>query len=419
MPLAHLPRSFHIDVRARSRLWRFPVVVALITLTMLLAACEEEEHRAVSPGVAKSLATAVAQNGPIDGTTPDAGHALDSDLEMVLLPDSDRIYFPFGGDLWEMPAVGDPDTVIESREIAGYSASATGNVLAALFSERRGDDDVLQVEMLRPDGTPMLTMDQLGLSDDLQGTMIIESLALSPTGDRLAVTDRDGGMHVAGLDGLHQLIDPSLNRQPGQMRWSSDGSLVAFLDPWLPGEASALYVIVVETGQRQVLVQRGDDGAGVVRSSWIPGTSLIVYTKESRSTIRHGGDVFLVDAMTGEQRLLLSAGQFAPVAGVVDFTVAPTGDKMVFTVFTPGDPVPGFDGLYLLDFRSGELDDIAVERGHIVTDVWWLGDSVLYRAIDEARTSLPGAYTGQEQFWLVEYSPATGRQDVRFAFADD
>jgi hypothetical protein len=211
------------------------------------------------------------------------------------------------------------------------------------------------------------------------------------------------------LDGeVVQLLEPNPDQNPGRLEWSSDGQFIAYLDPWLPSEPSSLYVMQPESGIRQVLVRSSEDGHGVTRAQWIPGTSSIVFAKTSSSTIAVGGDLFLIDAMSGEQQLLVPAGQFAPVAGAVDIAVSPGGDKVALTVFVPGAERPQFAGVWIVGLVSEEMTHVPVDVGDSVTDLWWLGDNLLLRAIENPRSKLPGLYTGLEEFTLLEYDLETG-----------
>jgi hypothetical protein len=387
-------------------------------LLVPLTACEEDQ-RAVPPGAVRDVSTPVA-NDSEGASNEDAAFTglVAGEFSAQILPQAERAYFAIGGDLWQLPQTGQPQSVAENLTIASYSASATGDELALLSIDREDDtaEEQTRLTLLDPDGESLFELEDLEPDVDLEQMSPIESIALSPSGDELAMTHRNGAMTLATVDrGVRQLLPPSLDARPGRISWSADGAFITFLDPWMPDEPSALYVIVPEEDSVQRLVAPTPDGRGVVRAKWIPGTPYIVMIKSSDSTIRHGGDLFLIDAETGRQELLMSSGEIAPVAGVVDVAPSPDGTWLAATGFVPGDEYPGFAGLWVINLQSGLRMEIELEDRASVTDLWWLGEDLLIRTIDEPRTSLPGTYTGREDFRLLEIDPDTGRSTQRYA----
>lgn len=395
-----------------TRRFRLAIAVLVTTMAFVLAACDEEEHRAVAPGSVSNLATATSSDDGQD-LTEEPGSLIDpleNGVSGIELPRAHRVYFTYGGDIWQAPIDSDPSPVITERSVAGFSPSATGHRLAVLGLERNDDDEDRSVlSLVLPSGSPILDLSEFEQAERLEGMSPVESIALTPAGTSLAMTHRNGALTVASLDGqVQQFIHPEERRRPGNLQWSSDGQILAFLDPWLPNEPSGLYVLVPETAVRQVLIGVSEKGHGVEAAKWVPGTSYLVYTKSSGSTIPHGGDVFVVNALTGERELLLSSNEIAPVAGAVDLAVSPDGETVALTAFVPGDEHPEFAGLWTVNLSTGDRERVPVDRGYTVTDIWWLGENLLYRTVDEPRTRLPGAYTGLEEFQLVEYDPDTG-----------
>lgn len=411
--------AFDVGQGRSTRRSRLVVAVLLTTLAFAITACDEEEHRAIAPGPVRDLSTAPANN--VERSQTEEPQTLFDPLKDgvsgIDLPRADRVYFTNGGDIWQAPIDQEPAAVITDSNVAGFSPSATGHRLAVLGLERDEDDDEERsvLSLVLPSGSPIFDLSEVEGAEQLDDVSPIESIALTPSGNTLAMTHRNGALTIASLDGqVQQLIHPNEERRPGDLHWSSDGHLIAFLDPWLPNEPSGLYVLVPETGVRQVLVGVSEKGHGVEAATWIPGTSYLVYTKSSGSTISHGGDMFVVNALTGERQLLLSSGEIAPVAGVVDLAVSPDGEVVALTTFVPGDERPEFAGLWTVDLSTGDRLRVPVNRGQSVTDIWWLGENLLYRAVAEPRTRLPGVYTGVEDFELVEYDPDSGVTRERF-----
>ena len=393
--------------------WLLPAMLAAV---VLLSGCEDDPG-APPPGAFDQMATAAASD-PEELDDEPVGFTGLGDFEFSdsPLPAAERIYFAYGNDLWQISPDSAPSTVAEDLTVAGYSSSASGDRLAVLNLDRDDDgEELIDLTVFTPEGQVLFGLD--GVDDDVDTTemMLLESVAMNPDGDAMAVTHRNGAMTLLTLDGsARQLMQPSIDHRPGRLTWSSDGQFLAYLDPWMPNESSSLYVHVPARDIRQALVHPTSDGQGVVRARWIPGTPFIVMVKSSGSTISHGGDLFLVDAETGRQELLMSSGAIAPVAGIVDIAPSPDGQWLAATGFVPGDEYPGFAGLWMTNLRSGLQSEIAIESGQFVTDLWWLGDALLVRTIADPQTSLPGTYTGRESFRLLEVDPESGQVTERY-----
>jgi hypothetical protein len=408
---------FGCDTKAHT-LMNFGACVLFASACFLLAACEEEPG-AVPPSSVRDVATFVA--GADDAAADSDGETGireigDFHFSRDTLPAADRVYFIYGDDLWEIEGDGDTGIVAEDLTIVSYSASATGDRLAILFLERdESGRDQPEITILEPDGEVMVSLSEFDGEFDLSKMSPIQSIAMNPAGESLALTHQNGAVTLVTLEGeIKQLLQPSIEHQPGRLAWSMDGQFIAYLDPWMPDETSSLFVMVPGRDIQHALVHATSDGEGVVRARWIPGSSYIAVIRSSGSTISHGGDLFLVDVETGNQELLMSSGEIAPVAGLVDIAPSPDGEWLAATAFVPGDVYPRFAGLWMIDLQRGMNSEIETVRNGVVTDLWWLGDDLLVRTVDEPRTSLPGTYTGREEFRLLEIDPVSGRVSERY-----
>lgn len=405
-----------------SRIWRVRSgsVLVLAVLALVLASCDEPPQRAVPPGAVRDTVTATPTVAPsVDPAA--SGTLIERPVLERELPPAEQIFFTQGGDVWRAPVDDEPEPVTEGESVADFSASAIGDRVAILSVER---DVLTGAERAQPsirlaDGGTVFELADDENAIDLEDLSPIESIALTPSGDALAMTHQNGAVSLVTLAGnVEQLLDPGEGQQPGELSWSSDGRFLTYLDPWMPNEPSALYLLMPEQGTHQLLAEPGGEGYGVTQASWVPGTSQIIYVKASGSTIPHGGDVFLFDATSGEQRLLLSSSAIAPVGGAVDLAVSPDGRTAALTGFAPGDEYPSFVGMWLLDLPGGEWEELELQPEGVVSDLWWLGDDLLLRTIDEPRTRLPGTYTGQETFSLLSYDPESGELDERYTYDD-
>ncbi|MEX2426388.1 MAG: hypothetical protein WD401_06455 [Thermomicrobiaceae bacterium] len=375
------------------------------------------------PSAAQRFSTPVPgdSNGEADVETGFTG-LVSGAFTTETLPAAERIYYPDGGDLWQISETGAPELVTGTRTIASFSSSANGHRLAVLTVEPGEDSGQEQsrLSVVGSDGEVLFDPDDMEAGVRLEDSSPVESVSMSPSGDVLSVTHQSGAMTLLTLDGdSDQLMPPSLEHRPGRISWSADEQFIAFLDPWLPDEPSSLRVMVLGEDEVQTVVEPSPDGHGVVRAKWIPGTPYLVVIRESGSTISHGGNLFLIDIDTGRQELLMSSGEIAPVAGIVDVVPSPDGEWLAATGYVPGDEYPEFAGLWLINLESGLRISVALENDFSVTDMWWLDDQLLVRVIDDPRTSLPGTYTGREDFALLEIDPATGGSSERYSRIDD
>jgi WD40 repeat protein len=414
-----MERAIACDRYAQVSWWWLRRIITgalLLTGALALSGCEDDPGAPPRPGAVSQMATAVA-DPPDDEASAEFEGLGDFEFPSAPLPPADYMYFSYGRDVWQLSVSGEPEQVTDDLAVHGFSSNAQGDRLAVLSSGNEGPgNDEISVTVIDAQGSEVFELSDLvedGIATTLQS---IDSVSMSPSGDRFATTQTDGGMSLITLDGeLQSLLQPSIDHRPWRLAWSSDGQFLAYLDPWMTGSPSSLVVHVPARDIRQPLVRPGSDDHGVIRARWVPGTPYIVMVRESGSTIPGGGDLFLVDAETGRQELIMSSGAIAPVAGVVDIASSPDGTWLAATGYVPGEDHPGFAGLWLINFNSGLQSEIEINSGEHVTDLWWLGEALIVRTISEPQTSLPGTYTGRESFRLLEIDPESGDVSERYA----
>jgi hypothetical protein len=413
-------RNTRCDIRAHlaGRLG-IRTVPLLVLLCLILSACLDDPG-APPPGAFTSQPTATPDPMTASEHTGEFGGLGDFEFSTDPLPAAEQIYFSFGTDIWRLNTNGDPEPVVRDLQIAGFSTSARGDYIAVMHLDRDDDDDeTIDVSVFDEDGGAVFTLDAVASEYDVRAIGDIEAVAISPSGASLALTFQNGAMSLVTLDGeVRQLLQPSNDMRPGRLAWSSDGQFLTYLDPWMPNQPSGLFVLVPARDLREPLADAGEDQQGILRARWVPGTPYVVFVKSSGSTIAHGGDMFMVNAETGRQELLMSAGEIAPVSGVVDIAPSHDGEWLASTGFVPGDDHPAFAGLWLTNLQSGLRTEIDLDSDALVTDLWWLGDRLVVRSIDEPQTSLPGTYTGRESFQLLEIDPESGAVNELFADSD-
>jgi hypothetical protein len=405
-------------------LWALGTALVLLSSGLILSGCEEEPG-AVPPASVERVATFVADPDEQDDPDQDGISGIedvgDFDFSEVTLPNARFVFFMHGDELWRIGQNSEPEVLLDDLMIGGFSASSRGDRVAILHFER--DDAGAEhglVSIVDSRGEAVIDATEASEAFDLSQLSPIQTLAMRPDGEALALTHQNGAMTLVELDGsAHELLPASIEHQPGRISWSSDGQFLAYLDPWMPDEPSSLYVTIPGRDIRLSLMDASTDEDGIVRARWIPGTTFVVAVRSTGSTIAHGGDLFLIDAETGRRELLMSSGTIAPVAGLADIEPSPDGQWLAATGFVPGENYPAFAGLWLIDLESGHRIEIELEGTGSVTDLWWLGEDLLIRMIDTPQTSLPGTYTGREPFRLVEIDPSTGSTTERYPVTDD
>lgn len=388
--------------------WRW-LAIALLVPALLAGCTDLDEPPVVPPTLPASPGASLLPRTPTATPEPTISAPVVSPL-----PSPQRIYFTHGGDLWQLPLDNLAAPVISGSNLLAFAPSPDGERVAVALQENTGEPGQRAEEfaIVNADSTVAL---QLSTPDDaFSDPEGVQAIAWSPNGEALALAAQDGALAIVGTDGSVQLLlPPHAESAPGALQWSPDGQTLSYLDPLRPGEATALSTVSVVDGERRLLVE-GSEQAAVHAAVWLPGRHQIAYVLGSPSRVENGGDLFAISPDEGTPMLLVSAGNFAPVAGVVAVAASQSGRYLAFTVFVPGPERPDFQSLWVMELSTREMTEVPVARGQSVTDLWWAGEQLIYRQIDESQVVVPAAYTGTEPFALVQYDPATGASDERY-----
>ncbi|HET7035534.1 MAG TPA: hypothetical protein VFI42_07630 [Thermomicrobiaceae bacterium] len=392
----------------RNRAERSCLLALILALLLCLPACVDDlDQNAIEPGqelTPTPTVAAVASPRPLPHAAP------------VSLPARRRIYFTQRGDLWQLPVDSAAAPVVRDKRILAFAPSPDASQVAVVF---QGDTGAEEFAVVRDDSSVALHLplvDQAGTP--IAGAAGVNALAWSPRGDSIALARDDGSISIVGIDGTVRRLAPAhAGGHPGALAWSPDGQSLLYLDPALRAKAASLYAVPLSGGAPRALAESGGGERPVLAAAWLDAASL-VYAQSKPGDIPHGGDLFQVDLAGGRPALLVSSGQFAPVAGVMALAVSENSRWLAFTVFVPGDDQPRFQGLWLLDLSTNRLRQIPTASGAAVTDLWWAAGVLLYRAVDEASSTVAGVYTGTEAFALYQYDPATNAPVERYRFRE-
>ena len=371
-------------------------VVALLAL--LLVGCVDTDQSAIAPGVADSGAS-------IPDAAVSATPVVRPDVALTLnqAPEARRIYFLRGGDLWQLPVDNLAAPVVTGQDILAYSPAPDGERVVVVSQQQpAGGSGGEQIALVRADSTVELRVAAGSLPGDQQP---IVSVAWAPHAKSVAVARADGGIEIVNADGTARELVPSGTPNPGDLAWSPDGRTLAWMAPISADKATGLFTVAVAGGQPRQVVAAADASTAVVAATWLPGRGTLAFVRRNAGVA--GGDVFEVSDTGGGSSVLISAGQFAPVAGIVHLAASPDGRYLAATVFVPGSDRPQFQSLRLVDLTTNTVTEMPTAPGEVVTDVWFASGQLIFRAIDESHATATGTYTGTEPFGLYQVDLAT------------
>jgi hypothetical protein len=338
-------------------------------------------------------------------------------------PAPERIYFEVGTDLWQYPPGGPATQVTRDLRIGPYAPSPDGQRVAIVAYSTRGTEQLAEVRIIGPSGVANQT-----ISEPVSTPPAIVDLAWSWDGAAIAAAYDDGTIEIVPVPGNTGATGPFASELPDE---PAAGRIVTDLT-WAPTGAGLAYIAYQGRGPRSLLIAPRDgtafpvvDGDGAQSRSvrafaWLPGRGRIAYVDDVSTSASAPGSIFTIAPDRSARELLLSSGRFAPVAGIVDLSASPDGQKLALSVFTPdaGGRL-SFHSLWLLTIDTGELARVPVGIAYRVTDLWWLSTGLVWRGVERsAPTTGDGStYTGSEPFVLGLFDPATGQTTIVFQTA--
>lgn len=394
-----------------NRIRRFWCRLALLTALWLPVGCADVEQ-AAQPG-SDLLATAAAISPQGTPATPVASPLGLPTAVVLQVASARRVFFTRGGDLWQLPPEGSATPIITGRNLLAFAASPDGERVAVVSEADIGVGGQANEEfaVVAADGTPVLRtlIPSVGSARET-----VRSIAWTADGRAVAMARADGSITLVGDDGtMRLLVPPQPGHAPGALAWSPSGRTLAYLDPTGASAPASLHAVSIEGGADRVLV-RGSARGAVLAAAWLPDGGSLAFVLSTTGMVEGSGDIFTIDPDGGAPTLLVSASQFAPVAGVAGLAVSPSGQYLAFTVAVPGPEHAAFQSLRLLDRASGKVVEVPVRRDQTVVDLWWVGNQLVYRTIEDANVVVPGVYSGTEPFILLQFDPSTGEIQQRY-----
>ncbi len=325
------------------------------------------------------------------------------------LPDS--LFFTSGDVLWSLTPGRDPIAVLDADLIGPWAQTVDATRAAVTVYSTEGGSSSEAVILVDPLGGQSAPIWGPVAQPGSPGNPRIIEVRWSWYGDVLLLLRED--RTVLALD-PNQDADQQPRTEP----------LVA-----LPGGASDLQSLpsgagwsYLVDGQLQVLPISNEPmtpeapfSSDVDTYRWLPGTARVLAVPASAGASGPRGSILAADARGTSIDLLLSAGQFGPSAQVALLAAAPDGQRLAFIVVAPDDRGHiRFASLWSLHLTSGRLQQLRVESGYRVTDLWWTTEGIVWRGVDRAASALQGelVYAGIEPFVLGLADPMTGASTI-------
>ena len=203
----------------------------------------------------------------------------------------------------------------------------------------------------------------------------------SPAADRLLLTTVGGGVLEIPLVGEPTvLLAPSLVPFPIEARWNPAGVVVAVVARDETDGPARLYVAKprgAATDLVAVAPAGRDPGRSVVSAAWVDPGDTLVYLEGITGS--NGQDLFAVQPSGAGRRLLATAGQIAPAAGVTAVRPSPGGMAVAFTIHEPDAEGPGFNTLWVQAVGSETLVEVPLVVGERLASFGWTASGLVWQ----------------------------------------
>lgn len=404
----------------------YPRCLLFATLVALCIGCAgdgsaEETDTAVpgpsgSPGVASTATLGLPQSTP-EPTVPPA-------IEALLAPGPTytppvRVFFRNGDDLWQLTSDAGTGAVTNSTRLGPFASAPDGSRVAVVVYSRESGDELHEVRIVGGAGeTQAVTLDARPAEP------AIVALAWSWDGAWLAIAWDDGTLALVPAGPAVGPVVRFGDAHPGQvaarLEWSPNNAGLIWLSQ---GEAGRTLFVTPQVGESIVLGNETAAPPQPVRSfAWLPGRGRIAYVEGSATPTGAPSSIYTTLPDGSSRELLVSAGQFGPVAFFDDLSASPDGRRLAFSIFMPGaDGAPEYRSLWVLNIDSGELEEVTTPAGYRVTDLWWVNIGLVWRGVDLAAgvEGNPAEYDGDTPFVLGLYSFDTRTSAIVFQSSRD
>jgi hypothetical protein len=377
------------------------------------------------------IPTLVPEAGSLETPTP----AVD---EQIVIPDfvtqmlapgptldpAQRVFFRNGRDFWSF-SEGEASAVLpQGTRFGAYATSPHGQRAAIVIIS---DEDNVPTEAVHiiANGNlgPPLTPERLTGGPEAQAS--IHSLVWSRDATRIAVVYDEPALailEIARPDGgppqiVSEVALPDHYRRIQKVDWEITSRGLGVLAE-TPSGVGSLWMASLDGELYEVPEASLGGKRSVSDIVWLPGRGRIAFVEErTPDAPLIGGSMFSIAPDGSGRELLVSSGNFAPAAEIVQISASPGGSHIAFTVNVPN--VQGedtFHSAWIVNIDSGVTTEIPLMPGFGVTDFWWMTDGLLWRAVhqDTGGEGAVSTYAGYEPFAIGLFNPDDGTSTVFF-----
>jgi hypothetical protein len=119
-----------------------------------------------------------------------------------------------------------------------------------------------------------------------------------------------------------------------------------------------------------------------------------------------GGQLFEIDLVSGERRVIASAGRVGPAAQVVSFSVSPDGKSVAYAIATPEGRRWQFDSLWVKRLTGSAIERVPVDVAEGLGEIRWVKGGLMVERINADTTEWLFVTTDAEPRLVEKASPA-------------
>ena len=342
------------------------------------------------------------------------------------LEGTERAFFRNGRDFWSITTGEEPDvseTLPPGTRFGAYATSPHGQRAAIVIISDVDDQPVETVHIVANSQLgPPVTPQRFTAGPDAQSA--IHSLVWSRDATRIAIVYDEPVieiLEIARADAgppqiVQQFALPDGYRSIERIDWATTSAGIAILAE-TPSGAGSLWIASPAGDLFEVPGATLDGQRSIADIAWLPGRGRIAFVEERGSSPMAGGSMFSIAPDGTGRELLVSSGNFAPAAELINISASPGGNFIAFTVYVPGSGGDEtFHSGWIANIDSGDVTQIPVSTGFRITDFWWMVDGLLWRAVHRS-ADVPGPlteYAGFEPFLIGMFNPDDGASGVLF-----
>jgi hypothetical protein len=119
-----------------------------------------------------------------------------------------------------------------------------------------------------------------------------------------------------------------------------------------------------------------------------------------------GGQLFVIDLVSGVRRVIASAGRVSPAAQIVSFAVSPDGKSVAYAIAAPEGRRWQFDSLWVKRLTGSAIEQVPVDVADELGQIRWVKGGLMVERINEDTAEWLFLTTDAEPTLVQEASPA-------------